>query len=607
MNKIKIYLLSAAVLIAIAGVFYLYLRGADTRNAIQQLDAQGLERSPNSFIAEIKAGHKDNVHYLILAGATADLKDDNGVSALQAAAAGTDDDITDMVLGALPAEPQKAADIINQKNPDGKTPLILAVERNDTALVSKLLSLNAEVTITNNAQETPLLIAIKHNFDDLVQPLIDADTKEHHSVDTLLASDTTGKTPMIYAVEQQKEKLVKVMLDNKVSGTAPDAGGTTPLMIAAEIGNIPIAKLFLNAGAKIEVSDTVGNTPLTIAISRGHEDFVKFLIDSGADVDFHTKGPLPLQVAIDAQPFNFDMVSLLMTHSKQVASISAPLIFKAIDMKKPDVVKTLLDSGISLKTTDASGETLLYHAIESGDENLVLMLIDKGADIMLTGVPGITPIEAAASRNESNVVIRLLSMGISPNQKTSEGYSIAEIAVYRGYPETLKALLAKNVALQKDFSILWSIRDGAGKAVPVLLAYGANPNTVDGNGNSALWLAASINEVDAIQALVQKHADINYLNKQQMTPLAIAAHMGQLAAVQALVEDGAKLELKDNYGMTALAHAAYMSNPDIVEYLISKGADRHTTDNQGRSVVELAGLAAASQGRDRILMLLQKQ
>jgi ankyrin repeat protein len=179
------------------------------------------------------------------------------------------------------------------------------------------------------------------------------------------------------------------------------------------------------------------------------------------------------------------------------------------------------------------------------------------------------------------------------------------MAVYRGYPEALGALLDHGARVQKDFGVLWAIRDGGGRSVAVLLDHGASPNVVSDNGDSALWLAASAGEASAVQALIAHRAEINYQNKaQSMTPLCIASHAGQLEVVKLLVAGGAKLEIADDFGMTPLAHAAYMTKPDVVEYLIGRGANVHAADKQGRSIADLAGLASASSARDKVLSLL---
>src|SRR5262249_50691405 len=161
------------------------------------------------------------------------------------------------------------------------------------------------------------------------------------------------------------------------------------------------------------------------------------------------------------------------------------------------------------------------------------------------------PLELAVKHNEIVMVKRLLGMGASGDMKTAEGYTLAELAVYSGYPEVLQALLDHGARIEKNFGVLWAIRDGKGKSVGVLLDHGANPNVLSENGDSALWLAASAGQVEATGALIAHKAVIDYPNKaQSMTALAIAAHSGQLDTVKMLVEAHANLESKDGYGMT---------------------------------------------------------
>lgn len=575
------------------------------------LTAQNIDVNEVGLINEAKAGHTENVHYFLVLGATPGTADrKNNTTALLAAIEGGHADTIDLLLKSLPASAVDALAMLNQGDASGTTPLLAATERGDVGVIDQIVAHGADVAQTNHQAETALIVAAKHHFNDLAAHLIAIDAQQHgNTTFTVGSQDKNGNTPLLIAIKQQNPDLVKTLIAAKADTVSADLEGITPLMAVADIGNQPIATLLIQSGARLNVADHQGNSPLSIALKAGHPDFVKFLVAQGADPEFHTgSAPSPLEIVSVTKPFDSAMYNYLLARSKKIDPRSSPLLFDAIADKNPDLVKTLLANGLSPNGVNANGETVLYKAMESGVEPIALAVMDKGADVTKTGVTGVNPLEVAVKENEPLVVARLLDEGVPPDQKTPEGYTLAEMAVYRGYPGVLDALMAKGARIQKEFGLLWSIRDGHGKAVPVLLKYGANPNVMSDNGDPALWLAASTGEIEAVQALIAHRAAIDYPNRTQGTsPLAIAAHMGELEVVKLLVNAGAKLEHADRFGMTPLAHAAYMTKPDVVDYLVSNGADTQATDKQKRTVRDLASLSPGSVARDKVLTLLQER
>ena len=60
-----------------------------------------------------------------------------------------------------------------------------------------------------------------------------------------------------------------------------------------------------------------------------------------------------------------------------------------------------------------------------------------------------------------------------------------------------------------------------------------------------------------------------------MTTLHFACLRGNLQVVQYLVEKGANIEAKDWDKNTPLHLASYRGNTDVVKYLVSKGANKY--------------------------------
>lgn len=134
----------------------------------------------------------------------------------------------------------------------------------------------------------------------------------------------------------------------------------------------------------------------------------------------------------------------------------------------------------------------------------------------------------------------------------------------------------------------------AGNA-PVLadaLAAGADPNTTDSDGVSALVYAAmstADSTAGATRALLQAGADPNRPLGNGWTPLIAAAWAGRDQAVAALIGAGADVNAQDRNGATALHQAAANTWREVVRQLLCAGADVSIrTSTSGQTPLDLA-------------------
>ncbi len=573
--------------------------------ATEVLAGKNITISNDSFISEVMAGHIDNVQMFLSIGAHAGTQNNDGVSALSAAIMTSNIGIFQLLLTTLPKD-ASAAMVLNLQDKDGNTALLKAVEQTNESVVDTLITRGSDISIANNTGITPLIMAVTKQHEALVTKLLVADEKSEKPFATVEMEDTKGNKALTYAIIKQSSTLVKLLLGAHANAVKPDTIGVTPLMLAAESGDESIAVMLIEAGAKINDISKAGKTPISIAIVHGHPKLARLLIDK--TTDRASLGVKSLLVAaLEAETIDADFFAYLLDKTSQIDTLPPSLLFTALDRKSSAVAKLLIARNPDVKALNENNETLFYHAIDSGFEDITLKLINMGVDTSQTGVAGISPIARAVRHNMAKVVTILIERGASADQKTPEGYTLAEMCVYSGYPETLEVLLSKGVKLEKEFALLWAIRDGKGKAVPVLLAHGAVPNIMNQEGTPAIVLAAENGQVEAIEGFITHKATLDYPNKTQgFTALATASHAGNLAIVKMLVEAGAKLETIDNAGMTPLAHAVALNRADVVEYLLAKGANAKAIDGQKRSISDIANEASASAERDRILQLLAK-
>ncbi|HZH43519.1 MAG TPA: ankyrin repeat domain-containing protein [Lysobacter sp.] len=245
---------------------------------------------------------------------------------------------------------------------------------------------------------------------------------------------------------------------------------------------------------------------------------------------------------------------------------------------------------------DAPLEPQLYQAARSGRVDRALELLELGAD------PHAPP----------------------PRDERDQRGLVALAAVLPDL-RLLRALIARGVDLNRTEAgltpLLAATRDswhGRPEAVMTLLANGADPRAVDGDGNTPLHHAARSTDPGVAALLLDAAAELDALNQDGFTPLGIACASGNwrlarfllergarpeprdgqpallaaaggeeddAAGVQLLLKHKAKVDARGRHGRTAVHEAAYAGHVEIVEALLAAGADPALRDDAGRNAL----------------------
>jgi ankyrin repeat protein len=102
--------------------------------------------------------------------------------------------------------------IVNSRNGQGDTALIIAIERSDPEWTGFLIQKGADVNLGGQGGDTPLIAASRVGFEEAVEWLLSSGAK----VD---ATNRMGETPLIVAVQQRQPQVVRVLLN---AGANPD-------------------------------------------------------------------------------------------------------------------------------------------------------------------------------------------------------------------------------------------------------------------------------------------------------------------------------------------------------------------------------------------------
>ena len=111
----------------------------------------------------------------------------------------------------------------------------------------------------------------------------------------------------------------------------------------------------------------------------------------------------------------------------------------------------------------------------------------------------------------------------------------------------------------------------------------------DEEGKTALMKVAELGDIEAVNKLVVRGAEVNAKNNDGWTALMAAAENGYVEAIETLVRSGADVNAKDDDGRTALMIAAENDNVGVIETLVRSGAAVNDWDNNGWTALMLAG------------------
>ncbi len=132
---------------------------------------------------------------------------------------------------------------------------------------------------------------------------------------------------------------------------------------------------------------------------------------------------------------------------------------------------------------------------------------------------------------------------------------------------------AQSLPKSLNHDLLYAVQNGDTAAIQALLDKGADINGRNSNGNAALVLAALMNRLEVVKYLLNRGPNVNGIGQDGFTPLIAAAQDDRrLPMTKVLLDAGANLNVQDNYGETALERAANNGQTETVRLLLERGA-----------------------------------
>ena len=167
---------------------------------------------------------------------------------------------------------------INAVDNNGRTPLMIAVFRDQGAIVKILLENGAQVNFQDNKGETALMYSVLINNEDIARLLIKKGANVH-------LYSRLGSTALTLAAYYNRLGMIKLLVAQGAKINVKMKDGSTPLIKAAYRGNDRICDLLLSQGADINDTDNNGRNALMVAIGARKMAVSKLLIEKNAAIN----------------------------------------------------------------------------------------------------------------------------------------------------------------------------------------------------------------------------------------------------------------------------------------------------------------------------------
>lgn len=516
----------------------------------------------------------------------------------------------------------------------GRTALHLAVEKNDTNAVIRLLRLGANINQTDKQGQTPIFEAAAKRLDGMLDVLAAHNAQTQHRDNqgrgltewaiengadatfiSVLASygapfepaQKTRRTPLHRAAEQGRTDLIEALVQQGLDPNARDSDGKTPLHLATAAGHVAAMQALVAQGANATARDNDIVTPLHIAAEKGNLPVLDYLMTlhevriSINQYAAYQTGFTPVMAA--AAHNHTEIIERLVAHGADLNKTdnqNRHSLFIAVETGKVDAVRKLIALGAdaSRDVLSNSNKSPMMHWVNDNHYREILgLIVGAGANINSTDSNQQTALHRACDYMRHEHIKCLLSLGADANAVNNYGQRpIDELMDNYGYrnndmPETVDALLSAGAdagispsPLVQRAPLHIAAEAGHTQSVKLLLKKGAPVDVTERSSThmTPFLMAAENGNQHIAEILLEAHANPEKTDSEKRTALHLAAKSGHAGLCQFLLDKTPlHIDVTDADGRTPLHHACAREKTLVIKLLIERGADIHAEDNNG--------------------------
>ncbi|MBR0167295.1 MAG: ankyrin repeat domain-containing protein [Synergistaceae bacterium] len=335
------------------------------------------------------------------------------------------------------------------------------------------------------------------------------------------AQDSEGKSALIHAVENNREKGV---IDVLIDGGA-DKGvcfhGLTPLMTAVKSENIEAIKSLVERKASLQAKDWEGHTALYYALSdRFNPEIFDILRKGGVKGERNNKGQTLLMEFAGMEADNVNIIDFLIKAGADVnaSNSESTVLMSAIDSGKPEKIIAVLEAGVDVNKKLPDDTTALFYVSGLKTENaanIVKLLLAHGADVNAFK-KGEYALDHAIKAGNTEIAGLLRAAGGIRN--------FAQLCISGTFDEVLTELKTGRV----------------------------NVNATWPDGTTPLMFALENDDVDVFKLLIEAGANINACKKFMFKGMCTVLDIAKMTQVMPFGKMSQRVGILRSYGARSL-------------------------------------------------------
>lgn len=384
-----------------------------------------------------------------------------------------------------------------------------------------------------------LVNAVKSNNPDEVAKALNAWVNPNKE-------DGLGRLPLPFAVENNSNLIVGMLLRKKADPNVLGEDGQSPLFKAVFWENEDLVQILLKAGAEIEFSNKDGKTALDQAISSGYTNIISIL--RGEKSVARSK-----QIAKDKATHQQMRDKAEIIKKEKVESLIAKKA-KEDKILQNAIERKYLQNGSSI-------ELALGAAIKSKDSDAVKYFVEKVKDLNSLDIEN-NPLALAINLDQSKLADYLIESGADLFFKQAEENEY--LIFLNAIRKQQYGLVEK--ALQKKTNPLDILNDAKQSLSAQFLAY-KDPKMFD--------------------ILIQAGADPYFGGSEGISPIKKAIEKGSIAILPVLSKNKVDLSIQTE-GKTLLDWAVNYKRFDWLNGLIAEGAISKMNQNDLENLLKEA-------------------